>query len=208
MGLGILLQASPAFLIAFFAPPAVDKFDSYLSSLEAITPLLAALMGAHIFAADNEPPIELLLTYPRPLWQIVLERTVCMTIMLLFSSVTSAVIFLVVTGEPVLRIAEMVLALVPSSLFMGALALAMTLRTARGTAGLLVTLLVGLVLTFATQSLFSVLPALRWISLLTIANETVGSDWLINRLALSFLGLLACVSALRDAQRSEHFLGS
>lgn len=208
LGLCFFVQASVALLVAVFAPSDYDKLADYMRLLEATVPFLAAAMGAYTFAPDNEPPIELLLTYPRPLWHTVLERSACMAAMLTVSSVAASLLFLTLTSEVGLNsLAQLAVVLGPPSFFVGALGLATTVYTARGTVGLLVSLIVCLAMAALPDELLVALPVLKWVYIFPVARYgTTWAGWSANRFTLTTLGALASIGALCFTRDSERLL--
>lgn len=208
LGLCFFVQASVALLVAMLAPSDYDKLTDYVRLLEAAVPFLTAAMGAYIFAPDNEPPIELLLVYPRPLWQTVLERSVCMAAMLIVSSVAASLLFLTLTsGVGLNSLAQLAVILGPPSFFVGALGLATTVYIARGTVGLLVTLSVCLAMAALPDKLLVVLPILRWVYIFPFGRYGIAwASWSANRLTLTALGVLASICALYFTRNSERLL--
>lgn len=208
VGLCFLVQASIALLVIMFAPPDYDKLVTYTSLLEITVPFLAAAMGANAFAPDNEPAIELLLVYPRPLWHTVLERYGSMAAMLIVSSMAASLLFLTLAGELSLySLVGLAIVLAPPSFFIGALGLAMTMYTARGTVGLLVTLIMCLAMAALPDELLVAMPVLKWVYLFPVTRYgTAWACWSANRLTLTILGTLASIIALYLTRDSERLL--
>lgn len=199
-----------ALLVAMAMPTLsyCDKFATYMRLVEQAVPFLAAVMGAYSFAPDNEPSIELLLTYPRPLWHSVLERLSCMAAMLAVSSMVSGSFFLMLAGQLSLNnLAQLAVVLVPSTFCTGTLSLAITIHTARGTVGLLFTLILCLTMAALPDELLAALPILRWVYIFPFGRYGLTwASWLVNRLTLIALGVLVSIGALHFTRNSERLL--
>jgi len=210
MGLCFSIQASVALLVvvAMSTLPAHEKLVTYTRLVEAAVPFLAAVMGAYAFAPDNEPVIELLLVYPRPLWQTVLERFIYMAGMMATSSVASSLLFLTLNNQLNLNnLAQLAMTLGPPGLFVGALGLATTMYMARGTAGLLTTLIVCLMMAALPDELLAAFPLLKWVYIFPFSRYGPSwAGWLTNRLILIVLGILMSIVALYFTRDSERLL--
>jgi hypothetical protein len=176
--------------------------------LAAIVPLVAALQAAFLFSPEDEPALEICLTYPRPLTWLILERAVLLLagyggLMLVGSFVTAPLV-----GETVIiSIARWL----PPLVLLVAMAICVTLIT--------------------RQAVFSVgLTALLWFGMWWVGEGLVGrwaylwpltlylqpdtlprqTDYWLNRafLLLLGLGLLALASTYLVRSEEQILLGT
>jgi len=168
-----------------------------LRLVESTVPLAIALQAAFAFAPDQDPSLELLLSYPRrPFW-VLLERLLMLVLVggVLALLTTGMVLLFIESATPVL----MLLRWIPSAVLLSGVALYVTLRSRNGLFGAVVTLMVWFVMIFLGESLLPDRPSFFplnyiqpfiWIIQPYLQPESLAdADYWLNRFAVSALGV-------------------
>lgn len=189
-GAGLLLAFTGAvvlFGLALLDLSEVTLAQAAFDGIAVILPLIAGLGAALIFAPDDEPTLELLLSSPRPPRWLLYERLTAFG--LLFGGVgllTSAIASLQSGSE---SFVPLVIRWLPPSVAIAGLCLFATVWARRTAHGVLLALVVPAGLAIVRDSLLPRIPEL-WIVLFYVGNDTLtDTQYFINRLFLLALGL-------------------
>jgi hypothetical protein len=207
------VAVSAVLLIVFFflelpQPRSGDPFVTmYVSrAVETVVPLLFAVQAAFIFGPDNEPALELLLSYPKPLPRLFLDRLLLVGGMHLALALVATLIFGLTWHVENPAIA--VLRWLVDAIALGGVAIFTTQVTRQGVFGtLLATLLWG-------ASLYGgdgILRAWKWFwpFHVYLQPEKFGLGiYLLNRLTLAGIGLGLFLLAMKFLGDEDRLLGT
>lgn len=173
--------------------------------VEAIVPLVIGLQAAFLLSPNDEPPLELLLTCPRPLAWALFERSIVLVAMQGSVALFGSLITLAFPEGEGLLLAT--LRWLAPGAWIGGVALFTTLLTRHGIYGaLLVTLLWGALL-FGGDSLLIVWPFL-WPVHMYLQPDGVPFDfYAFNRITLTAGGLALTILAAYLTRDEERLLG-
>ena len=174
-------------------------------SVGLVVPLLAAIQAAFVFAPDDEPALELMLSSPRPASWLIYERLVLMLGMQIGVGLLWSLVLQAVAGRPL--VLDNILWWLPPTLALTGLSLAVTLMMRRSSFGVLAGIGV-----FAMMLLFfdSVVMDQNWLYPLHLFLQPgwfSNEHYLLNRVVVSLIGvglIGAVVYAMRD---EENLLG-
>jgi hypothetical protein len=198
-----------AVLLVFMHPadPADPNRAHYLRrAVETVVPLLFAVQAAFLLGPDNEPALELLASYPRPIPRIFLERlrlpvlqnaAVALAAMLAIASVWDL-------ENPLLSLVRWLAA----GIALGGVAVFTAQLTRQG---VFATLLVTLLWAASLYGGDGILKIWKWFwpFHIYLQPETLGLEtYLLNRLVLAAAGSLLTLLALKFLGDSDRLLGT
>jgi len=171
-------------------------------AIETIAPLAFAFQAAYLLGPDNEPALELLLSYPKSLPRLFWER------MLLVGGMHAAVAFIATLVFTVFWHAEgFGLALarwVTAGIALGGIAIFTTQVTRQGVFGMLVTTLLWAASLYGGDRLLTVWPWFWPFHVYLQPGMVSALTYLLNRLSLMTIGIgltLLAVTLLKDEDR-------
>ena len=207
------VAVSAVLLILFFIlesrqPVSGDLFVSIYvrRAVETVAPLLFAVQASFIFGPDNEPALELLVSYPKPLTRLFLDRLLLVGAMHLAIALAATLVFVLTwhVENPALAVLRWLV----DAIALGGVAVFTTQVTRQGVFGtLLATLLWG-------ASLYGgdgILRAWKWFwpFHIYLQPEKFGLGiYLLNRLALAGVGLGLFMLAMRFLGDEDRLLGT
>lgn len=171
--------------------------------IEVVIPLSFGLHAAFVFAPENEPAIELLLSYPKPLTRLLLERL--LTISVLHGSVAIIATLLVATNWNVESIGMAMVRWLAACVVLGGVAVVTTQLTRQAAFGALLTTLLWASSLYGGDALLKRWPW-AWPAHIYLQPENASMQiYSLNKLFLILLGLALIFLAtvlLRDDERS------
>ncbi len=180
--------------------------ESLRRIIEVVIPLAFGLHAAFVFAPENEPAIELLLSYPRPMTHVLAERL--LTISLLYGSVAFvATLFIAINwnGE---NIGLALVRWISAGVFLGGLAVFTTQLTRQSAFGALLTTLLWASSLYGGNALLKRWPW-AWPAHIYLQPENVSLlVYSLNRLILLLVGLGLLALAMLLLRNDERTLGS
>jgi hypothetical protein len=175
-------------------------------AVETIVPLAFALQVAFLLSPDNEPALELLLSYPLPLSKLFWDRAFLVGILHTTIALTASILFVVT-----LHTENILLALVrwlPAAITLGGVAVFTSQLTRQGTFGMLMATL------YWTASLYGgdrLLKVWKWFWPFHIYLQPEKSGimvYLLNRFSLVAIGLILTLLALTLLKNEDRLLGN
>lgn len=177
----------------------------YVGVVEVIMPLALGIHAALLFAPDEEPALDLLLTYPRPMVWLILERVLFIILphtgVLLVGSLLASWF----AGGGLETVLDVWVRCLPIALLLGGVGLCVTMNSRNATFGAFVVVLMWFAAQGAIRSLAVALPVL-WPFHLYLPNAAPVTDfyWL-NRALFALLGVgllsLAATWLIRNPER-------
>ncbi len=210
--------ATAAFVLIALADTTGNIFPGEISSvsiIQIIVPLVIAIQAAMVFSPDDEPGLEMLLSLPRPVSWLISER---LTLVVGSQSLIAlAGVTLILALKPDENIPVLLLGWLPSALFLSGIALYTTLRWRIVTLGVVVAgflwmifgLFSGMFLPGEMSLPFPmniIQPFLWALHLYASPADFALSDYWLNRLFLTGLGIGFMLLALRQVRDTEHLL--
>jgi hypothetical protein len=174
--------------------------------IEVVIPLAFGLHAAFVLSPENEPAIELLLSYPKPLSRLLGERL--LTISLLHGSVALVATLVIVVNWNVENIGLALVRWLTVGIALGGVAVFTTQLTRQAAFGALLTTLLWASSLYGGDKLLQRWPW-AWPAHLYLQPENVsGLLYLLNRLSLLLAGLVLMVLAGVLLRNDERTLGS
>ena len=208
--------ASAAALAGVIAVGGLQGSGNVEMAVEIVMPLAVAVQATHLLTPNDEPPLEVFLSCPRPAPWLFLERMAVVLAVQGGIGLVGTAASMAIAGE-----SDVLLALarwLPPSLFFGGAAAALTIRTREPALGLAVTalscagallgrnlLLPAEVLGFYFPRPLHLLQPVLWLVHPYLQPGMLSTgDYVVNRLVLAGAGCLLialAASSLRDAER-------
>ncbi len=175
-------------------------------AVETVIPLAFALQAAFILGPDNEPAMELLLSYPRSIQKVFWDRAIWVGAMHACIAVAATVIFTLAWHNQNIFLA--MVKWLPAGIFFGGLAVFTTQLTRQGVyAMLLVTLYWGASL-YGGDGLLSAWSWF-WPFHVYLQPETLGAGiYLLNRLSMAGIGIILTMLALGFLKNEDRLMGN
>lgn len=180
--------------------------------IEIVLPLVAALQAAFLFAPDDEPALELLLSSPRPAAWLIYERLSAVLLMQLSIGLVWSVLISGIPGKP--SVSALVVGWLPPTLALIGLAATTTFMMRRSSFGLLAAIFIYGAILFAGDS-----AVMQWnfvhpvhlflqregaFFLGMMWNVSPDTLYAFNRVVVTLIGV-ACIGwivySLRDAEK-------
>jgi hypothetical protein len=175
-------------------------------AVETVIPLAFALQAAFLLGPDNEPAMELLLSYPKSIQKIFWDRAILVGSMHGFIAMAATVIFTVAWHNENIFLA--MVRWLPAGIFLAGLAVFTTQLTRQAVyAMLLVTLYWGASL-YGGDGLLSAWSWF-WPFHVYLQPETLGAGiYLLNRLSLAGIGIILTMIALGFLKNEDRLMGN
>ncbi len=213
--LGVLLAAASAFLTISLllltkADPSFIRFTELTPSqvVPLVVPLLGGIQAALLISLEDEPLLELSLSYPRPFAWLVAERLGVMFALQICIGLLGTLLGLSLSGEGNL-LAGMVSASVrwlPPLIFLVGLGVRVTLSTRQNVFGAVLVIPAWFVMRFFGDVMLINWPFV-WPLHLYLRPETLsGADYLLNRALVTLLGIGLTISGVNEVRNEEHVL--
>lgn len=174
--------------------------------VETVTPLAFALQAAFLLGPDNEPALELLLSYPKSLPRLFWER------LRLIGGMHAALALIATIAFTATWHAEgFGLALtrwLASGIALGGIAVFTTQLTRQGVFGTLVTISLWVASLYGGDKLLTVWPWFWPFCVYLQPGTTSGYNYLLNRLLFMTLGIGLTLIAIRLVSDSDRLLGN
>jgi len=173
--------------------------------VETIAPLLFAIQAAFLFGPDNEPALELLLSYPRPLLSLFLDRLLLVVGLHVIVALIATFLFESIWGAENLALA--LVRWLATGIALGGVAIFTTQVTRQGVFG---TLMATLLWAGSIYGGDSILKAWKWFwpFHVYLQPEKFGLGfYLLNRLALIGIGLGLFLLAMKFLGDEDRLLG-
>jgi len=207
------VAVSAATLVFFFFLefPKAGSADPFMTiyvrrAVETVAPLLFAVQAAFLFGPDNEPALELLLSYPKPLPRLFLDRLLLVAGMHLAVALAATLVFAFTWHAENLALA--MLRWVAAGIVLGGVAIFTTQVTRQGVYG---TLLATLLWASSLYGGDGILKRWNWFwpFHVYLQPEKFGLGiYLLNRLALVGVGLGLFLLAMRFLGDEDRLLGT
>jgi len=175
-------------------------------AVETIAPLLFAVQAAFLLGPDNEPALELLLSYPKPLSRLFIDRLLLVTGMHLAVALAATLVFAFTWHAENLALA--MVRWVAAGIVLGGVAIFTTQVTRQGVYG---TLLATLLWASSLYGGDGILKRWNWFwpFHVYLQPEKFGLGiYLLNRLALVGVGLGLFLLAMRFLGDEDRLLGT
>jgi len=174
--------------------------------IETIVPLAFALQVAFLLSPDNEPAMELLLSYPYPLHKLFWDRALLIGILHTTIALTASVLFVVT-----LHTEYILLALVrwlPAGIALGGVAVFTSQLTRQGTFGMLMATLYWAASLYGGDGLLKVWKWF-WPFHIYLQPEKSGiMVYLLNRFSLVAIGIALTLLGLTLLKNEDRLLGN
>jgi hypothetical protein len=183
--------------------------------VELVLPLVAALQAAFLFAPDDEPALELLLTSPRPAAWLIYER---LSVLLIMQVSIGLIWSVLISGLPNMpSVSALVVNWLPPTLALIGLSAAITFMMRRTSFGLLAAIFVFGAMLFAGDSavmqwnflhpvhLFLQREGAFFLSMMwNVSFETI---YFFNRAVVTLIGVVAIAWLIYSLRNTEKVLG-
>lgn len=180
--------------------------ESSFNGIEVLLPLIAGMSAALIFAPDDEPILELMLTSPRPMKWVLYERLIVLAGMqLLIGVVSSVVMSTQPSGEPIWQ--SIVRWFAPTVAIVGA-SLFASMWGRRTSYGVLMAIVICAGMAVANDVLLIRFPELWTIIFYVQPRDLPADQYLINRIILILIGVVLTVLVFYRLRDSEKLLGT
>jgi hypothetical protein len=175
-------------------------------AVETIAPLLFAVQVAFLFGPDNEPALELLLSYPRSLPRLFLDRLLLVVGMHLAVALTATMVFETVWGAENLALA--LVRWVAAGIALAGVAVFTTQVTRQGVFGTLLATLLWAASLYGGDGILTVWKWF-WPFHVYLQPDKFGLGiYLLNRLALVGIGLGLFLLAMKFLGDEDRLLGT
>ena len=196
------------FILQILVPSRTSALDitDQLRVVETIAPLLFAIQAAFLLSPDNEPALELLLSYPKPLPRLFLERLLLVVGMHLVIALAATLVFAATWHTENLALA--LVRWLAAGIVLGGVAVFTTQITRQGVFG---TLLATLLWAASLYGGDGILKRWKWFwpFHVYLQPEKFGLGiYLLNRLALVGIGLGLLLLAMKFLGDEERLLGT
>jgi hypothetical protein len=200
-------------LVSLIALAFLSLFPDLQSRVvELVLPLSAALQAAFLFAPDDEPALELLLSSPRPSPWLIYERLAALLVMQVSIGVVWSLLISGLPGMP--SVSAQVIAWLPPTLALVGLSAAVTFMMRRSSFGLLAAIFIYGAVLFAGDS-----AVMRWnflypvhlfmpregaFFLALLWNASPDALYFVNRAVVTLIGIICIawiVYTLRDEEK-------
>jgi hypothetical protein len=189
-----------------YAPPKTEGIFFPRRVLETVVPLAFALQAAFLLGPDNEPALELLLSYPRRVEKLFWERTLLVGILHTAIGLTFTLLFALTWHSE--NILLSLLRWIPSAIFLAGVTVFTTQLTRQGVFGML---LGTLYWAASFQGGDSLLTVWRWFwpFHVFLQPEKYGlNTYLLNRFFLASIGIGLTLIALTFLKDEDRLLGN
>lgn len=187
--------------------------DQQLTIAQMVIPVIIAIQAAMVFSPDDEPGLEMIMALPRPLTWLVLERLgVILITQTIIAFIGAAILYIT---NPEQNPAALFFGWLPPALFLSGIGLYITLRTRLMIFGMVITgflwIIFGLFSSiFQTGQIYpfplNLIQPFLWAINVHATPETLGSDYWINRLFLTGMGIGFLTLALNEVRNAENLL--
>ncbi|MBL8131377.1 MAG: hypothetical protein JNL42_05935 [Anaerolineae bacterium] len=180
--------------------------EASLNGIEIILPLLAGMSAALIFAPDDEPILELMLSSPRPIEWVLYERLIVLAALQLgIGLIGSAIVAAQHSGEPFLQ--HVVRWLAPTVAMIG-ICLWASVWGRRTSYGVLMAVVLCAGMAIANDVLLIRFPDLWTIIFYVQPRDLPAERYLMNRLILILIGAALTGLVFYRLRDSEKMLGT
>ncbi len=176
--------------------------------IDLIVPLIVGIQAALLFSPDDEPVLELKLTYPRPFVWLAAERiSVTLLVQIAIGLLGTVLALLLKNTDPIQNLVRWL----PATVFLAGIGLRVTLATRQIVFGVLIVIGFWFVMWFYGDGMLAQHPFM-WplhlymqpINFSTVLLGLTNTDYTLNRLMIVLLGIglmLSAFSELRDEER-------
>jgi hypothetical protein len=183
----------------------MELAESTFGSFEVIIPLIVGLHAALLFAPDDEPALELLLSSPRPPVYLIYERLAVLA--LLQGGLALGLSVATVLAARGANLVDLVLVWLPPSVCIAGLCLLATTYARRMTFGVLTAITLCVAMAFGREVILPMFPNL-WFLIFYLDPRTVTAEqYLINRVFLLGAGAAALALVVYRMRDEEKLLG-
>jgi hypothetical protein len=191
--------------LAFYSTNHID--NEYLRRIiEVVIPLAFGLHAAFVLAPENEPAIELLLSYPKPITRLLMERL--LAIGFLHGSVALAATLLIAVIWNVENTGLALIRWITAGMFLGGLAVFTTQLTRQSAFGALMTTLLWASSLYGGDALLKRWPWAWPFHLYLQPQNSTSSHYFFNRVIFVLVGLGLMFAAAWLLRNDERTLGS
>ncbi len=175
-------------------------------AVETIAPLFFAVQAAYLFGPDNEPALELLLSYPKPLSRLFLDRLRLVAGMHLAVALTATLVFAAIWHAENLALA--LVRCLAAGIVLGGVAVFTTQVTRQGVFGTLLATLLWAASLYGGDGILKVWKWF-WPFHVYLQPEKFGMRiYLLNRLVLVGIGLGLFLLAMKFLGDEDRLLGT
>ena len=175
-------------------------------AVETIAPLLFAIQAAFLFGPDNEPALELLLSYPKPLPRLFLDRLLLVTGMHLAVALAATLVFALTWHAE--NLALSLIRWLAAGIVLAGVAVFTTQVTRQGVYGTLLAILLWAASLYGGDGILKRWPWF-WPFHVYLQPERFGlGTYLLNRLALVGIGLGLFLLAMKLLGDEDRLLGT
>jgi hypothetical protein len=184
-------------------------------AVEIVIPLIAGLQAAFLFAPDDEPALELLLSSPRPAAWIIYERLAALLAQQLSIGLIWSLLLTTLPDMPSLDM--LIVGWLPPTLLLVGLAVATTVMMRRSSFGVLSTIFVYAAMLFAGD-----VAVMQWNYLYPIHlfmqregvfflamqwNDSPDAIYVVNRVVVTLVGSICVAWVIFSLRNEERVLG-
>lgn len=178
---------------------------STFASFEMIIPLVAGLHAALLFAPDDEPALELLLSSPRPTVYLIYERLAALV--LLQGALALVLSGLAVLLEPGTSLFEVIVRWLPVAVCIVGLCMAATIYARRTAFGVLAAIGLCIAMAIGREAILPVFPDLWFMVFYVDPRLLTPEQYFINRLFLCVVGAVGLALVLVAMRDEEKLIG-
>jgi hypothetical protein len=171
--------------------------------IEAIVPLVFGLQAAFLLTPENEPTIELLLSYPTPLPKLLWKRIVALSLLYCIIAFIATLVVAALTNNENIGLA--CLRWLASGIVLSGIAIFTSQLTRQGVFGALLTISAWSGSLYGGDALIKVWPYLWPLHIYLQPKNTTLPIYMVNRLSLIVIGaglMIAASFLLRNEERA------
>lgn len=177
-----------------------------LNTLEVVMPLVVGVQAAMLFAPDDEPPLELMLSKPRPIQWVLYERLAVLVLIYGIIGVMGSLLVTLLPNPEPLRLT--LLRWLPPTMCMIGVGLWVSASARRVSQGVFIAVMLCAAMAVG-QSLF--LPKydfMAWVMFYVQPWDVSPERYLANRIIVALIGFVAFMLTLLRLRDTERLLGT
>ena len=182
-----------------------DEAQAAFGSFMLIIPLIAGLHASLLFAPDDEPALELLLTAPRPTVYLIYERLAALAILQGVLALALTIVTAVTSSG--INALDMIVVWLPPAVCMIGLCLLATLYARKMAFGMLMAIGISVAMAVGRESILPMFPDLWFIMFYLDPRGVTVEQYAFNRLLLIAVGIAAFALVLYRMRDEEKLLG-
>lgn len=176
------------------------------NALEVVLPLAVGIQAALLFAPDDEPPLELMLAKPRPLYWVLFERAAALALIYgVIGVLASLLVALLPNAEP---LAQTFIRWLPPTLCAAGLGMWMSVNTRKTAQGLFSVIMLCASMSIGQQLFLPRYDFMAWVMFYVQPWDVTPERYAVNRLVVTSIGVIAFLLTIQLLRDSERVLGT